>query len=118
MATWTTALEARVKVDEELEGSLMTAVAAAFADPKPGLVLASGRLVVRLEVEADRESEAARLAAERFARALEKATHDLLPRVERLESRRRRRRSEGSERSDAAGWPRGVPLPVRPPSRI
>jgi hypothetical protein len=36
MATWTTALEARVKVDEELEGSLRTALAAAFANPKPG----------------------------------------------------------------------------------
>jgi hypothetical protein len=90
MATWTTALEARVKVDEELEGPLMTALAAAFAEPKPGLALGSGRLVVRLEVEADLESEAARLAAERFARAWEKATQDLLPRLERLESRRRR----------------------------
>jgi hypothetical protein len=96
----------------------MTAFAAAFADPKPGLVLASGRLVVRLEAEADLESEAARLAAERFARALEKATQYPLPSVERLESRRRRRRSEGSERSDVAGWPGRVLLPVRPPRQI
>jgi hypothetical protein len=99
MTTWTTALEARVKVDEELQGAFMTALAAAFAEPKPGLALGSGRLVVRLEVEADREPEAARLAAERFARALEKATQDLLPRFERLE-------------------PGGVPLPIRPPSTI
>jgi hypothetical protein len=100
MATWTTVLEARVEVDEELKGALMAALLAAFPEPKPALALGSGRLLARLEVEADHELEAARLAADRFAKAMEKATQDLLPRIERLEKRRLRRRKRGSsERS-------------------
>jgi hypothetical protein len=43
MATWTTELEARVKVDEELKGALMAALAAAIPEPKPALVFGSGR---------------------------------------------------------------------------
>ena len=81
MATWTTELEARVEVDEELKGALMAALVAAFPEPKPALVFGSGRLRARLEVEADHELEAARLAADRFAKALEKAILELLPRV-------------------------------------
>ena len=100
MATWTTELEARVEVDEELKGALMAALLAAFPEPKPALALGSGRLLARLEVEADHELEAARLAADRFAKAMEKATQDLLPRIERLEKRRlRRRKRASSERS-------------------
>jgi hypothetical protein len=100
MATWTTELEARVEVDEELKGALMAALLAAFPEPKLALALGSGRLLARLEVEADHELEAARLAADRFAKAMEKATQDLLPRIERLEKRRLRRRERGSsERS-------------------
>jgi hypothetical protein len=100
MATWTTELEARVEVDEELKGALMAALLAAFPEPKPALALGSGRLLARLEVEADHELEAARLAADRFAKAMEKATQDLLPRIERLKKRRLRRRKRGSsERS-------------------
>ena len=100
MATWTTELEARVEVDEELTGALMAALAAAFPEPKPALVFGSGRLLARLEVEADHEVEAARLAADRFAKAMEKATQELLPHIERLEKRRPRRRKSGrSERS-------------------
>ena len=100
MATWSTEVEATIEVDEQLVGAFMVALAAAFAEPKPGLLLSSGRLVARLEVEADHELEAGRLAASRFARALEKATLELQPRVERLDSRRRRRRKRGtSERS-------------------
>ena len=100
MATWTTELEARVEVDEELRGALMAALVAAFPEPKPALVFGSGRLRARLEVEADHELEAARLAADRFAKALEKAILELLPRGERLEKRRLRRRKSGSsERS-------------------
>ncbi len=100
MATWTTELEARVEVDEELKGALMAALVAAFPEPKPALVFGSGRLLARLEVEADHELEAARLAADRFAKAMEKAILELLPRGERLEKRRRRRRKSGSsERS-------------------
>jgi hypothetical protein len=100
MATWTTELEAWVVVDEELKGALMAALLAAFPEPKPALALGSGRLLARLEVEADHELEAARLAADRFAKAMEKATQDLLPRIERLEKRRLRRRKRGSsERS-------------------
>jgi hypothetical protein len=87
MATWTTELEARVEVDEELKGALMAALLAAFPEPKPALALGSGRLLARLEVEADHELEAARLAADRFAKAMEKATQDLLPRIEWLEKR-------------------------------
>ena len=102
MATWTTELEARVEVDEELKGALMAALVAAFPEPKPALVFGSGRLLARLEVEADHELEAARLAADRFAKAMEKAILELLPRVERLEKRRLRRRKSGSiQRS----WP-------------
>jgi hypothetical protein len=73
MATWTTELEARVEVDEELKGAFLAALVAAFAEPKPALAFGSGRLLARLEVEADHELEAARLAADRFAKALEKA---------------------------------------------
>jgi hypothetical protein len=103
MATWTTELEARVEVDEELNGALMAALLAAFPEPKPALVFGSGRLRARLEVEADHESEAARLAADRFARAMEEAILELLPRVERLEKRRLRRRKSGNgERSRPA----------------
>ena len=66
-----------------------------LSEPKPGLALCSGRLVARLEVEAEEESDAARLAAARFVGALEKASLELLPHIKRLESRRRlRRRSE------------------------
>ena len=100
MTTWTTELEARVEVDEELRGALMAALVAAFPEPKPALVFGSGRLLARLEVEADHEVEAARLAADRFAKAMEKATQELLPHIERLEKRRPRRRKSGSsERS-------------------
>src|SRR2546422_6983930 len=88
MATWSTGLEARVEVDEELTGALMAALVAAFPEPKPALVFSSGRLLARLEVEADHEVEAARLAADRFAKAMEKATQELLPHIERLEKRR------------------------------
>ncbi len=98
MAMWTTELEARVHVHEQLRGSWMTALAAAFPEPKPGLALCSGRLVARLEVEAEEESDAARLAAARFVGALEKASLELLPHLKRLESRHRlRRRSEARQ---------------------
>ena len=53
MATWTTELEARVEVDEELTGAFMAALVAAFPGPKPALVFGSGWLLARLEVEAD-----------------------------------------------------------------
>jgi hypothetical protein len=96
MATWTTELEARVEVDEALTGALMAALVAAFPEPKPALVFGSGRLLARLEVEADHELEAARLAADRFTKAMEKAILELLPRIERLEKRRPRRRKSGS----------------------
>jgi hypothetical protein len=96
MATWTTELGARVEVDEELKGALMAALVAAFPEPKPALVFGHGRLRARLEVEADYELEAARLAVDRFAKALEKAILELLPRGERLEKRRLRRRKSGS----------------------
>jgi hypothetical protein len=100
MATWTTELEAMVEVDEELKGALMAALVAAFPEPKPALAFGSGRLRARFEVEADNELEAARLAADRFAKAMEKTILELLPRGERLEKRRRRRRKSGtSERS-------------------
>ena len=51
MTVWSTEVEARVQVSEELTGALMLALAAAFAEPKPALALGSGR-IVRLEVEA------------------------------------------------------------------
>ena len=88
MATWTTELEARVEVDEELKGALMAALLAAFPEPKPALALGSGRLLARLEAEADHELEAARLAADRFAKAMEKAILEMLPRVDRLKKHR------------------------------
>jgi hypothetical protein len=96
MATWTTELEARVEVDEALTGAFMAALVAAFPEPKPALVFGSGRLLARLEVEDDQELEAARLAADRFTKAMEKAILELLPRIERLEKRRPRRRKSGS----------------------
>ncbi len=103
MAIWTTELEARVEVDEELKGALMEALVTAFPEPKPALVFSSGRLLARLEVEADHELEAARLAADSFAKAMEKAILALLPLVERLEKRRLPRRKTGSsERSRPA----------------
>jgi hypothetical protein len=94
MATWTTELGARVEVDEELKGPFLAALVAAFAEPKPALVFGSGRLPARLEVEADHELEAARLATDRFAKAMEKAILELLPRLERLEKRRLRRTND------------------------
>jgi hypothetical protein len=69
MATWTTELEARVELDEELKGPLMAALVAAFPEPKPAQAFGAGRLRARFEVEADNELEAARLAADRFAKA-------------------------------------------------
>jgi hypothetical protein len=74
-------LEARVEVDEQLWRGIAEALAAAFPEPKPGLALDSGRLIVRLElldpgavrrlledpVSASRLGEAARhTAASRF----------------------------------------------------
>jgi hypothetical protein len=104
MATWITELKARVKVDEELKEALMAALAAAFPEPKPALVFGSERLLVRLEVEADDEAEAARLAADRFSAAVDKATLEVQPRVELLNRRRQRRRKSGSGgHSDTGG---------------
>src|SRR3979411_1020215 len=73
MAPRTTDVRAGVEVNEELRGALMKALAAAFPEPKPALVFSSGRLLARLEVEADDELEAARLAADRFAKDMQKA---------------------------------------------
>jgi hypothetical protein len=98
MAIWTTELEARVEVDEALKGALMAGLAAAFPEPKPALVLGSGRLLARFEVEADHELEAARLAGDRFAKAMKEAILELLPRVERLDKRQLRGRTSGSSK--------------------
>jgi hypothetical protein len=100
-------------VDYRVGGEGPRARAAAGAlDDGPGctlsgaLALCSGRLVARLEVDAEEESDAARLAAARFVGALEKASLELLPHIKRLESRRRlRRRSELDSNRGWAGKP-------------